>query len=202
MGVRASGVYTVNWMGREKKEVRCNMDLEGGGWLVFFRRTNDFVQDFNKEWDAYKTGFGDLQTEFWFGNEFLHEITSCRKHSVLVWGQKSNGISKLSIYESFKIGNEVDGYRLTYNQTLKKGIKSFEVFFDGEDRSIHNMKFSTMLRDQDIQNTGNCAVANGGGFWYSNCGNLHLFRSNLIRWKTFNDENGLKEAQIMIKEEE
>ena len=37
IGGRLSGVYKINWTGREMKEVRCNFELEGGGWLGFVR---------------------------------------------------------------------------------------------------------------------------------------------------------------------
>ena len=56
LGVRTSGVYTVNWMGRELKEVRCNMEIDGGGWIVFQRRYSPLALDFQLPWNDYKTG--------------------------------------------------------------------------------------------------------------------------------------------------
>ena len=43
-----------------------------------FQRRGDFgepKENFTREWDDYKHGFGDLNGEFWFGNEFIHQLT-------------------------------------------------------------------------------------------------------------------------------
>ena len=37
--------------------------------------TNDFGF-FNKDWEAYKNGFGDIGSDYWIGLEILHNITS------------------------------------------------------------------------------------------------------------------------------
>ena len=31
---------------------------------------------FNKNWDKYRNGFGDLDYYFWLGNDFLYKATS------------------------------------------------------------------------------------------------------------------------------
>lgn len=45
------------------------------GWTVIQRRINGTV-DFYRGWNDYKNGFGDLLTEFWLGNEKIHQLTS------------------------------------------------------------------------------------------------------------------------------
>ena len=32
--------------------------------------------DFYRGWKEYRNGFGDLQAEFWLGNEKIHQITN------------------------------------------------------------------------------------------------------------------------------
>lgn len=49
------------------------------GWIVFQRRFNGSV-DFYRDWNAYKHGFGDLRSEFWLGNEKIHQLTSEGEH--------------------------------------------------------------------------------------------------------------------------
>ncbi len=44
-------------------------------WTVIQRRINGTI-DFYREWNEYKNGFGDLQTEFWLGNEKIHQLTN------------------------------------------------------------------------------------------------------------------------------
>ena len=91
LGARTSGVYKVNWMGRFMKDIRCNMEIEGGGWIVFQRRFKPLALDFQRNWESYKSGFGDPDQEFWLGNEFVHEMTSSGNNDILVYGKKDNG---------------------------------------------------------------------------------------------------------------
>ena len=57
------GVYKVK-IGKEIKEVFCDMSKDGGGWMVFQQRKDGSV-DFYRDLDEYKTGFGNPNTEYW-----------------------------------------------------------------------------------------------------------------------------------------
>lgn len=46
--------------------VWCDMDILLGGWLVIQNRFNGEV-DFNRFWDEYRDGFGNIVLEFWLG---------------------------------------------------------------------------------------------------------------------------------------
>ena len=49
-----------------KQLAHCDMDTEGGGWLVIQRRINGSV-DFYRNWTDYVYGFGDLDGSFGTG---------------------------------------------------------------------------------------------------------------------------------------
>ena len=66
VGARASGVYEVNLMGRLKNSrVKCNMELEGGGWMVFQLKKMPTSINFEGGWDEYKAGKFLLKTLFY-----------------------------------------------------------------------------------------------------------------------------------------
>lgn len=45
-------------------------------WVVLLYRFNGAV-DFNRNWNDYKKGFGDLlNSEFWIGNDNIHQLAS------------------------------------------------------------------------------------------------------------------------------
>ncbi|GFR78482.1 angiopoietin-4 [Elysia marginata] len=56
-------------------QIRCDAQTDGGGWIVIQRRTNADV-DFNKAWNEYRNGFGDLSGNFWLGNDAISKLTA------------------------------------------------------------------------------------------------------------------------------
>lgn len=60
-----------------KTSAYCDMITEGRGWTVIQRNKNGSLVNFNRSWNDYEKGFGDLNTEFWYG---LYPI-SCLTHS-------------------------------------------------------------------------------------------------------------------------
>ncbi|KAI4886064.1 hypothetical protein NFI96_004974 [Prochilodus magdalenae] len=65
-GELLSGVYTI-YINRDFSQgiqVYCDMTTDDGGWIVFQRRQNGLT-DFSRKWSDYRTGFGNLEDEFW-----------------------------------------------------------------------------------------------------------------------------------------
>ncbi|XP_030840825.1 ryncolin-1-like [Strongylocentrotus purpuratus] len=125
-GERISGVYKIcpgsNVEDKEPIDVYCNID-EDGGWLVFQRRQDGTV-DFYQNWAAYKNGFGDLEAEFWLGNDIIHRITYQGNYTLRIYMVDLNGQSSTALYNNFRVANESEGYRLkdlTYNATSSNG---------------------------------------------------------------------------------
>ncbi|GBN75967.1 Techylectin-5A, partial [Araneus ventricosus] len=81
-GRNKSGIYTI-WTGESSttwKQLRvyCDMETDDGGWTVIQRRGKFPVQqDFYKDWESYKNGFGNVSEEFWLGNENIRVL--CRE---------------------------------------------------------------------------------------------------------------------------
>ena len=80
--VQGQGVFRIRpRTAAEPFDVLCLFEREHGdekndfiAWTIIQRRINGTV-NFYRGWNAYRDGFGDLQSEFWLGNERIHQLT-------------------------------------------------------------------------------------------------------------------------------
>ncbi|KAM4883411.1 tenascin-X-like [Sylvia borin] len=149
--------------------VFCDMETDGGGWLVFQRR-QDGGTDFWRGWDSYARGFGNISGEFWLGNEALHELTTATPTELRI-DLRTARDSAFALYRDFAVGSAEERYR------LRVGAFSGTA---GDALSYHSgSPFSTRDRDsrdpRDRRDPSGrprpppCAVAYGGAWWYRNC---------------------------------
>ena len=96
----------------EPIKVLCDMTTEGGGWTVFQRRMDGSV-DFYLGWEDYRMGFGNLNGEFWLGNDNLHRLTANSDLMLRVDLVDYDGVRKYAEYTTFSIADVNDNYRLT-----------------------------------------------------------------------------------------
>ena len=87
------------------------MTTDGGGWTVFQRRVDGSV-NFYRGWAEYKFGFGNLNGEFWLGNDKLHRISAAGNMTLRVDLEDFDGDIKFAEYSSFKVADGADKYRL------------------------------------------------------------------------------------------
>ncbi|XP_048363077.1 fibrinogen-like protein 1 isoform X2 [Sphaerodactylus townsendi] len=143
-------------------QMRLQQELHrpGGGWTVIQRRQDGTV-NFNRTWNEYKDGFGDLNGEFWMGNENIHKITNQGDYSLRIDLEDWNNKHKHAFYQLFSIEDEANYYRLH--------VESFSGTVEDSFAWYHNKRsFST-------PDSGNiCAAISHGGWWYHQC-----FFSNL-----------------------
>ena len=69
-------------------------------------------ENFTRDWQDYKHGFGDLNGEFWFGNDFLHSLTSSHNMRLRVELESFYGQTAWAEYEEFRIDGEEEDYRI------------------------------------------------------------------------------------------
>ncbi|XP_069159847.1 angiopoietin-4-like [Procambarus clarkii] len=135
-GERLDGVYFIK-PDREGRLVSawCDMTTDGGGWTVLLRRDNNVVPavNFARDWEAYKTGFGNAATEYWLGTEAAHQLTQPSPQTVRlaatnknVPGRKSLPIEhRWALWSTFSVANERTGLvpelrGMNYEERLKE----------------------------------------------------------------------------------
>ena len=163
-----NGIYEIN-VGSQRVHsliaVVCDMETDGGGWTVFQRRMDGYL-NFYQDYQTYADGFGLLQHEFWLGNENIHQMTSRMNYELRVEVENFSGATAHAQYTSFHVKSACDGYELFVNGYSGNAGDSLE---------YHNgMKFSTFDRDQDGHVSRNCAEMRHGAWWYNHCGYSNL----------------------------
>ena len=183
-------------------QVYC--DMRNGQWIVFQRRRNG-QEDFNRNWEEYKNGFGNLKWEFWLGNENIHCLTfaTCRAELRIDMGDNM-GRKAHAIYDYFALESERAKYKLrlgAYNGTAGDGMR---VCFDPRSQNNDGMPFSTPDRDND-NNSGNCAQINRAGWWYNACwcsilNKLYDNNGYMRHWYTFSSSLKCSEMKLRSRD--
>ena len=104
-------MYRINPDGNEPITVSCDMTTDGGGWTVFQRRVDNST-DFYRGWMDYKLGFGNLNNEFWLGNDNLHRIAAAGNMTLRVDLEDFEGNVNFAEYSIFKVADASDKYQL------------------------------------------------------------------------------------------
>ncbi|CAH3139644.1 unnamed protein product [Pocillopora meandrina] len=166
-GLNSGGVYTINPDGGKPIQVLCDMNTDSGGWTVFQRRLDGSV-DFYRGWESYKNGFGNLNGEFWLGNDNVHRLTDSDDVMLRIDLEDFEGNIAYAEYTTFKVADEADKYRLLiggYNGTAGDSM--------AEGHSLSNMSFTTKDEDNDFSGQ-NCALLFKGAWWYNDCHHSNL----------------------------
>ncbi|KAM6048922.1 fibrinogen-like protein 1-like protein isoform 3-T3 [Theristicus caerulescens] len=190
-----SGVYIIHPMGLHPIMVYCEMNATDRGWTVIQRNRQSTEITWAESWSTYKYGFGNVDTDYWLGTEYIHQISKQKVYQVrfVIWDAANN--IRFADYNLFRVEDESHGYRLnlgTYTGTAEDAMNS------DNPRKVHNnMKFSTKDQDQDTY-SGNCASSYEGGWWYSACYSVRLNVKGAITWGSLCDSN-CKGSAILIK---
>ncbi|XP_072289859.1 angiopoietin-related protein 2b [Eucyclogobius newberryi] len=160
-----NGMHLVKPEGSNKlMQVWCDQRHDPGGWTVIQRRSDGSV-NFFRNWETYKQGFGNIDSEYWLGLENIYWLTNQGNYKLLVTLEDWSGRKVFAEYASFRVENEADFYKLRIGRYHGNA---------GDSLTWHNGKqFTTLDRDHDTY-TGNCAHYQKGGWWYNSCAHSNL----------------------------
>ncbi|XP_069131801.1 angiopoietin-related protein 7-like [Argopecten irradians] len=194
-----SGVYCITPVHGISFDAYCDLDTEGGPWTVIQNRQSKEV-DFYRNWDEFKSGFGDLHGNFWLGNDQLSVLTETpcvlriQMHSL-------NWTFRYAEYSQFQVSNETDQYRLYVNG------------FSGDVGNVmqwtSGYMFSTPDRRNDV-NSRSCTEMRRSSWWHRKCTKVNLngvydappSTSYMIFWFNFYGQKEpiqLKTTKMMLK---
>lgn len=178
-----------------------------GEWTVIQRHYDGSI-DFNRNWNDYAAGFGDISGNFWWGNDKISALIASKpRWRLRVELEGFDGVTKYAEYDNFKVLGATDSYRLqsvgSYSGTAGNSFEGL-----GDQNHNHVGKgFSTPDRDNDSW-SGSCAKAYNSGWWFAKCHKTNLngqwnnkASSHGIQWYTFyqTHDKGLKSSKMMIK---
>ncbi|KAL3886382.1 hypothetical protein ACJMK2_026380 [Sinanodonta woodiana] len=144
-------------------DVFCDMDTDGGGWIVFQRRIDASV-DFKRTFSEYEAGFGSLTGNLWLGLRSLHMLTNHNTH-LRVDVTTSKNATYYATYSQFYIDGapRYIAHCRGYSGTAGDALNSVS--------TINNMVFTTVDRDAGQYC---CATDYHGGWWYNSCYGANL----------------------------
>lgn len=201
-GYTTNGVYEIMVLGQPRIRVYCNMEEDGGGWIVFQRRFDGTV-DFARTWNEYREGFGDVSGEYWLGNKWLNLLTKSELYDYYVIAYDSQGIKQTKKMLGVTVEDENLKYQLAFQQE-GTGDSSYGM------NQMNGVKFSTFDQDND-QCNDHCSVSHGGngGWWFKNChgelmngkyiGTSVIDYHGLVWYGWKNSHENLKETWLMIR---
>ncbi|XP_077770135.1 angiopoietin-related protein 5-like [Canis aureus] len=180
-----SGVYTVQPAGAATPfQVLCDMHPDGG-WTVI--QSRDWGRgrplDFERCWQEYKQGFGDLRGDHWLGLQHISDLTSQPglRAELRVDLLDVDNRTLHAHYNHFHVDGEAQFYRLTLG--LYSGNAGDAFRGSGHTDNQEGCGFSTLDRDHDrcspctdgAQTFSSCSHdRSGSGWWYSDCGHADL----------------------------
>jgi len=212
-GYYSSGIYNI--LKADESEyyaITCDMDLLGGGWTIIQRRVDDSVL-FNRTWQEYKRGFGEINGNFWYGLENIHDLTWSTRSMVLFELESVTGEKYHPAHDEFKVNTESNKYQLTVGSYVYFGIEHTLNFQNGiSGFEYHNgYNFSTFDNPSAVNGRICPNEFGNSGWWYRTCSKVmlnghygHNSDSGIV-WNTITFRNqkqiSLKYSKMMVRKD-
>lgn len=166
--IRKSGIQRIQLDNGELKDVYCQMEIDGGGWTLLQRREKG-DETFERNWDDYAKGFGNLTKDFWLGNLAIHLLTTTAEQMELRLDMLlCNGKKFVVKYKKFRVGPPESRFKLVnIEEPPYAGVGQWP-YVGLTEGLMYNIgwEFTTATdstRENCVKQMG------GGGWWYNAC---------------------------------
>ena len=200
--IKINGIYKIHQNILKIIQVYCDQTTEGGGWTAFQRRVDGSV-NFFRDWENYKYGFGQLQNEFWLGNDNIFTMSLQglypKGNDLRIDMKNWKGVYGYVKYKQFQVGNENTFYLLhvgKFSGTATNG------------GLINGAKFST-YDSYHGNHKANCPRVYESGWWFYMCFYTNLngvyrpagktSRATGIHWGVSNHFNSYYESLVFVE---
>ena len=147
-------------------EITPGLEQEDG-WIIIQERVDASVS-FEKSWDEYAAGFGDVDGSFWLGLDAIHDLTAAQPMSLQI-DVVPFYLPAVSIpYQQIHVGDAASDYLLT----ITSDTSGYDNLYNSFNYASGN-KFSTYDHDNDLRPTS-CASQYKAGWWFSSCFKMNL----------------------------
>ncbi|XP_037041346.1 fibrinogen alpha chain-like isoform X2 [Bradysia coprophila] len=141
----------------------CDFYTDNRAWTVIQRRFADYNEEnFNRSWTDYKHGFGSLDEEFWFGNDFIHRLTFDDDVELRILLEDEDGKTNWVEYSVFKMKSEQDNYKLVISGYSSGSVEDTLIYHNDQE-------FSTYDHLNGNSQQTSCVSSIGNGWWFKNC---------------------------------
>ena len=163
-----SGVYVMKEQcnpGKRKTYSYCDMETDGGGWLVIQRRINGTLL-FNRTFTEYENGFGDASSEFWYGLKNILCLTQGKDMELQIDLEYPNGTRGFVHYKQFSISGASSYTASTTVFKTSPGVRS-----DFYNPQKQHYRYGTRpLYQPNFYVRANCGRNQKvGGWWDTSC---------------------------------
>nr|XP_039256271.1 fibrinogen gamma chain-like [Styela clava] len=149
------------------------MEDSGGGWIVIQRRVDGSL-DFNRTWEEYENGFGNISCngEFWLGNKYLASIglTGYQRSKIILtdW----SGEYRVAQYSYFKVNQATHWYTLQISAFQEENSNVSDAMTSHFNQN--NMRFTTADQDHIYSVLPTQCPRSPGGWWFNKCNSANL----------------------------
>ena len=132
------------------------------GWIIIQRRVDASVS-FERSWDEYAAGFGDVDGSFWLGLDAIHDLTEAQPMSLQIDIVPYNILAVSIPYQQFHVGDAASEYLLTITSDTP-----------GYDSLYTSMNYHSGRKFSTYDHGSFCAQTFRAGWWFNSCHKLNL----------------------------
>lgn len=179
-GIKQDGIYQIYLSGSDKP-TRVYCEMQKGGWTRILNRVDRLTPAFDRVWEDYTSGFGELEGNHWLGLRAMQLLTHQEQMTLRIEVASEGGRDAEFIeYTSFLVWPESERFKIQINMssrgTLNDWMWSFHngMMFYSKGFLLIILYvyhiFACLLIFYlflDLDSISNCATENLGGWWFN-----------------------------------